>query len=508
MSDPTPRSERIADVVAGLTVALVLIPQSLAYADLAGLPPWHGLYAAAAAPLLAAPFVSSRYLQTGPVALTSLLTLGALGGLAATGSPEYVGLAALLALVVGVLRVTIGWLRLGKIAWLMSPPVMKGFTLAAGVLIIASQLPAALGVTSSEGSLLGRAFEAGTQPSSWSLGAVLLSAITIVLVRFGRSLHPMFPGVLVAVGIGLACSAAGLAVGPQLGSIPEGLPPLQLDLPWASLGDLLLPGAIIALVGFAEAAAISQTFASADRESWDPDREFLSQGAANIAAGLVAGFPVGGSFSRSALGRLAGARSSLAGAVTGLTVLAILPVASVLAPLPRAVLGATVIGAVLGLANPRPLLEFWSDSKREAAIGVATAVATLAFTPHIEYGVLAGVVASLAVHLLMDAKLAVHTERRGQELVVRPTGTLWFGTAPTLRVRLVAALAESEGTAVLRMDLAGLTRIDTAGATMLKQIVEDARKSGVVVHLDGVPASAADMLAEAGELEQPGGHAN
>ena len=122
MSDPTPRSERIADVVAGLTVALVLIPQSLAYADLAGLPPWHGLYAAAAAPLLAAPFVSSRYLQTGPVALTSLLTLGALGGLAATGSPEYVGLAALLALVVGVLRVTIGWLRLGKIAWLMSPP--------------------------------------------------------------------------------------------------------------------------------------------------------------------------------------------------------------------------------------------------------------------------------------------------------------------------------------------------------------------------------------------------
>ena len=261
---PAERGSWAADAVAGVSVALVLIPQSMAYAELAGMPPWHGLYAAAAAPILAAPFVSSRYLQTGPVALTCLLTAGALAGSAAPASPEYVGLAAVLALVVGLARLVIGVMRWGGVAWLMSQPVLRGFTVGAALLIVGSQLPSALGARPDGGKVLDRAIAALSAPAGWTWGAVGLSVVTIALMMGGRRVHRLFPGVLVAAAIGIAASAAGLPVGPLIGDVPAGLPPLSLDLPWSSLPSLLVSGVVIALVGFAEASSISRTFAAED----------------------------------------------------------------------------------------------------------------------------------------------------------------------------------------------------------------------------------------------------
>ena len=497
-AQPSGGTRLVADLVAGATVALVLIPQSMAYAELAGLPPWHGLYAAAAAPIVAAPFVSSRHLQTGPVALTCLLTAGALSGAAVAGSVEYVGLAALLALIVGAARLLIGLLRWGGIAWLMSEPVLRGFTLAAALLIISSQLPAALGASTDAPTLLGRASDLLTSPSRWTPGAVLLSVLTIALMRGGSRLHRLFPGVLVAAALGLGLSIMGAAVGPTIGDVPSGLPSLTLAFPWAALPSLIVPGVVIALVGFAEAAAIARTFAAEDRERWDPGQEFVSQGVANLASGLFSGFPVGGSFSRSSLGRVAGGKTSLTGLITGVVVLSALPIASSLGALPKAILGATVIGAVVSLLDPKPILAIWSRSRPQTGIALATFAATLGFAPHVEYGVLLGVVLALGVHLWRETRVLVPLQASGTELILRPTGVLWFATAANLQQQVLDALAAHPETRLLVIDLSGLGRIDYSGSLVLDRLTKELTPDDLVVELRTVPPESSHIVARTG----------
>ncbi len=315
------------DVLAGISVALVLIPQAMAYADLAGLPPVHGLYAGAVAPILAAPFASSRYLQTGPTALTCLLTIGGIGTLFAPYSPAYVSAAALLALLVGLIRVGFGVLRGGGISRVLTAPVLAGFTLAAAVLIGGSQLPAALGVPNPEGRVLLRAARVLADPGSWTPGAVVLTVITVALMRGGKYIHALFPGVLVAALLGLLTAGAGFAVGPSIGDIPSRLPVFDVGFPWEVAPLLLVPALVIAVVGFAEPVAIAHAYVEDDDEPWDASREFVSQGVANLVSGVFSGFPVGGSFSRSTLTHVAGGRTVLAGAMTGVVVLAALPFA-------------------------------------------------------------------------------------------------------------------------------------------------------------------------------------
>ena len=290
---------RSGDALAGISVALVLIPQSMAYAEIAGVPSYVGLVAASLPLIVTAPFVSSPYLQTGPVALTSLLTFGALSSLATPMTDEYVVLAALLALLVGVLRLGVGLLRLGVIAYLMSQPVLMGFTTGAVIVIISSQLPSSLGSAAEGDGILGRAAWALTHPGSWETASVVLSLVAAALIIGGRRVHRLFPGVLVAVIVGVAYSDLADYDGPTVGDIPATFPSVSLDLPWTDLGSLLLGGAVIALVGFAEPASIARTFATADRIPWSADREFFSQGVANLASGVTGGFPIGGSFSRS-----------------------------------------------------------------------------------------------------------------------------------------------------------------------------------------------------------------
>ena len=389
-----------ADLLAGLSVAMVLIPQSMAYAELAGLPSHIGLFASALPPILAALFASSPYLQTGPVALTSLLTFGALASLADPGSADYVALAALLALMVGVTRLLLGLFRLGVVTYLMRDPVVTGFTSAAAILILASQLPTTLGTATPPGGLLWRAGWSLGHPGGWETASLAIAATTVLLVLAGRRVvHRMFPGALIAVGGGISVSRLTDYAGPMVGDVPTALPTLSLDLPWGSTGSLLVGGILIALVGFAEPASIARVFADEDGQRWSANREFVSQGVANLAAAVSGSFPVGGSFSRSSLNRLAGARTRWSGLVTGITVLAFLPFADVLAPLPRATLGGVVIAAVVGLVRPRRLLGMARISPADAVVAWVTFFATLALSPRVEQGVLVGILVSLAVGL-------------------------------------------------------------------------------------------------------------
>jgi sulfate permease, SulP family len=483
-SIPRPRT---GDLVAGASVAMVLIPQSLAYSELAGMPPVHGLYASALPPLLAAFFASSPYLQTGPVAITSLLTFGALSTQAPPGSGEYVALGLLLAGVVGVVRLLIGWLRAGVIAYLMSQPLLMGFTPAAAILIAASQLPAALGASPPTDSVLPAAGWALVHPADWRLDTVAFAAGALGLMLAGRRIHPLFPGVLIAVVAAVTIGSASDYGGTTVGNIDPGLPPLSLDLPWASLGSLIVPGAVIALVGFAEAGSIARVFAAADRKPWSSDREFVSQGVANLTSAVSGGYPVGGSFSRSSLNRLAGAETRWSGAVTGLVVLAALPFVSLLAPAPSAVLAAVVIGAVLGLIRLGRPLRLWRYSKPQFAVAWITFGLTLALAPHIERAVLIGVGLSVAVHLWRQMSLEVESEVRGSELVLRPRGVLWFGSSPRLEEEFMALLARNRGAESVAVELDGLGRLDTTGALALRGLLRHADNAGMRVELREVP---------------------
>ena len=222
------------DVVGGISAAFVLIPQALAYAVLAGMPAERGLHVAALAPIAAAFFASSPYLGTGPTAITSLLTLGVLSPLAATGSGEYVALGALLALLVGGVRVAMGLLRLGVLSYLISRPVLTGFTTGAAVVIIASQLPTVLGVVATQDNPFAGAFDALRHPGHWRPEAIAVAAAAAALIVGGRRIHRLFPGILAAVALGIAWVRTVGYSGPVLGQVTGGFPNFSLDLPWRS----------------------------------------------------------------------------------------------------------------------------------------------------------------------------------------------------------------------------------------------------------------------------------
>jgi len=493
--NPTPpaRASR-RDLIAGVSVGLVLIPQSMAYAELAGLPAQHGLYAAAFAPLAMAPLASSPYLQTGPGALTCLLTLGALVPLAPAGSPRFVALAALLALVVGIIRALVGLLRAGPIAYLLSRPVMDGFTTGAGILILSTQIPGALGVGGLYGRTLEGAWEALAHPGDWHRGALALTGLTLVLMLGARRRHPRFPGVLVAVVAGIVATDWLGYTGPTLGAIPARFPRPDLALPWGSLHLLLIPGGVIALAGFAEVTSISRTFAAIDRQVWNPSREFVAQGAANLASCLVSGMPVGGSFARSGLNRLAGARSRWSGAFAGLTVLAFLPAATLLSALPRAVLSGIVIASVVSLVRFRPLLRLFRFAQLQGIAGVSTLILTLALAPHVEWAVIAGVGMALGIHYWRESQVRVRVQQVGPTVVLRPSGVLWFGSAPSLESAITEAVSAHDDIERVELDLTGVGRVDYSGAEMLRTVRREVLSAGLSWGLTHVPAHARRVL--------------
>lgn len=474
------------DFVAGVTVALVLIPQAIAYATLAGVAPVHGLYAAAVAPLFAGLAGSSPYLQTGPVALTSLLTFGALAPTLETGTGEYALHAALLALVVGVTRLLIGLLRGGVVAYLMSQPVVAAFTLAAAVLIVFSQLPALLGVASGSANPFLAGLGAIGEVRQWVWPGIAVGVAVLAVTLLAKRVHPLVPGALIATLGALLLVVVGAVTVPLVGAIPSGFPSLSLDLPWHSLPGLLLAGVVIALIGFAEAASIARQYASADRDRWEPDREFVGQGLANIGAGLFGGYPVGGSFSRSALSRLSGARTRWSGSISGAVVLATLPFVGFLADLPSAALAGLIIAGVLPLLNLAPVLRTWRMSKLQFGVGMVTLVVSLVVAPRIEWGVIAGVITALAVHLWRELRLDMEVWRDGATLNVRPEGVLYFGSAPLLENRILDELASQPDLDRVVLHLQRLGRIDLTGALVLRAICRDLARADTPVDLTGV----------------------
>ena len=472
-----------ADIIAGISVGLILVPQSMAYAALAGLAPIHGLYAAAVAPIAAAFFASSPFLQSGPVAMTSVLSFGALSVIAVPLTEGYAMLAALLALVVGVARLIFGLLRAGFVADLMSQPITMGFSRAAGLLIIGSQLPKLLGAEPPVKGIVGSTLWTLSNPGSWSLEPFAIGVVTLAIIILGRRLHALFPGVLVAVAAGTAYSIWSGYGGAVVGDVPAVLPSISLALPWVYLPHLIFPGLVIALVGFAEPAAIARTMATQTRTRWSPDRELIAQGAANITSGLVGGFPVGGSFSRTLVHRGAGATSRWSGLITGLFVLSILPFAAHFAPLPLSVLAAIVIHAVIKLLDFSRLIRLLRISPPQAIVGWTTFVLTLVLAPRIDLAVMIGIGFGVGVHLWRERNVQFNTVYKDGELTLEPVGVIYFGSVTAFDDALIRELALHPNATRLVIDLRKIGRLDFTGVQTLRDLAADATLAGLDVRI-------------------------
>ncbi|MDO5693003.1 MAG: SulP family inorganic anion transporter [Pseudomonadota bacterium] len=504
------------EAMAGLTVGLMVIPQGVAYAQLAGMPLVTGIYASMLPALAAVLFSASARLSVGPTALTSLLIYASLSPLAAPASPEWVELAVWLALLSGGMQVVLGAARFGWLLNLVNSPVLMAFTQAAAVLIISSQLPALLGFRVGWAEML-RSPSLDALAAAFGLGA-------LALLMLARRWRPTFPTVLVIVVTAAALSwALGVEAngGAVVGPLPGGLPAAYLPgwPGWHMLGQLVLPTLVITLVSFLETAASAKVDSQRKGERWNQDQDLIGQGLAKIASGFSGAFATSSSFSRSALNLYAGARTGWATVFSVLVVLAALLVFTpVLRHVPQAVLAAIVVAAVVGLLKPREFVRLWHISRVEAAIAAITFGITIAAAPALHWGVLSGVLMALSYFLyqrlhprIIEVGLHADGSLRDRDLwrlpplaphtfALRMDSALDFATASQFERQITEHLTLHPATRHLCLFAQSINRIDATGAETFARLLSQLHQRRVTLHLAGMKLPVEQVLLAAGVL--------
>jgi len=532
----------VNDGLAALIVTIMLIPQSLAYALLAGLPPQVGLYASILPLVAYAVFGTSRALAVGPVAVISLMTAAAAGNLAAQGSPEYLAIAILLALISGIMLLLMGVFRMGFVANFLSHPVISGFITASGILIAVSQLKHILGVQVSGHNLIEIGSSLLAKIDDTNLPTLIIGAVSTLFLFWVRgNLKPLF------MKIGLSEKAANIAsrIGPVIavvvaistvallrldtqgvaivGRIPEGLPPLTVpDFDMGLWISLLGSSFVIALIGFVESVSVAQTLAAKKRQRIDPDQELVGLGAANVAAAFSGGYPVTGGFARSAVNFDAGAETPAAGALTAIGIaLATLFLTPLLYFLPIATLAATIIVAVLSLVNIGDIREAWTYSKSDFAAMTATIAMTLLVG--VEAGVFAGVILSIALFLYRSSRphfaivgqvrdtehfrnVARHDVWTNPRLIsIRIDESLYFANARYLEDTIYDLALSSDTVEHVVLMCSAVNAIDLSALESLEAINDRLQSAGVLLHLSEVKGPVMDRLKRSHLLERLSG---
>ncbi len=501
-----------ADVIAGLTVALVLVPQSMAYAQLAGLPPQYGLYASFLPVMVAALMGSSRQLGTGPVAVVSLLTAAALQPYA-TNPETYVTYAALLAFGVGVFQFALGAFKLGFVINFLSHPVVVGFTNAAAIIIGTSQLSKIFGVVKPDADhtyeqIWGVLVNASQDTHLWTLLAAIVAFTIMILVKKHA---PKLPGVLLAVVIttfiswimdyGVPIEEGGLG-GAIVGTIPEGLPAIVIpSFDIAVMSQMAITAITIGLIGFMEAISIAKAMAAQTKQRLDADQELMGQGLSNVVSSFCQGYAVSGSFSRSAVNISAGAVTGFSSVVTavivGITLLWLTPL---LFHLPQATLAAVIIMAVVNLIKFGPIKHAWKVEKHDAIVSVTVFVLTLFFAPHLENGIVVGVILSLGLFLFrtMEPRFTELSAHDGSTMfvsavdndldrcevvsIVKYSGSLYFANAGYFEDRILKLIADKHHCLkYIIVDMAGINQIDASGERMLSGLLDRCSSAGVEI---------------------------
>lgn len=491
-----------ADIIAGITVALVLVPQSMAYAQLAGLPPYHGLYAAFLPVMIAALFGSSRQLATGPVAIVSLMTASTLEPYIT--SPEtYIAYAMTLALIVGVFQILLGLLRMGILVDFLSHPVVIGFTNAACIIIATSQIGKLLGVSADkEDRHYEHVYNTFVIAIENSHGATILMSVFALGLMYGFKRYlPRLPGVLVAVVLTtllsyfLGYEKMGGAV---VGSIPDGLPGIVLpSFDLEVIGELIPAAVAIALIGFMEAISIAKVMAARTRQRLSSNQELVGQGLGNLAASFSQGYAVSGSFSRSAVNIAAGARTGFSSVVTGLVVaLTLLLLTPLLYHLPQATLASVIIMAVVNLVKIEPVIHAWKVQRTDAVISILVFILTLYLAPHLETGLFVGVGLSIFIFLLRSMRprfveISRHEDGtlRDAELhhlpvaeeisVFRFDMPLYFANAGYLEDQVLESIAKKPKLQYVIIDMEAITMVDATGEEVLEGLTRRLRDIGI-----------------------------
>ncbi|PRX38147.1 sulfate permease, SulP family [Meinhardsimonia xiamenensis] len=530
------------DMVAAIIVTIMLIPQSLAYALLAGLPPEAGIYASIAPIVLYAIFGTSRALAVGPVAVVSLLTASAVGQVAEQGTAGYAVAALTLAFLSGAFLVTLGLLRLGWLANFLSHPVIAGFITASGILIATSQMKHILGVEAQGHNLLEMAGSLiahlpQTNPVTFVIGASAVAFLFWVrkglkplLIRAG--LKPRLADMLAKAGpvaavavTTLVTGALGLdALGVKIvGEVPQGLPPLTMPgLAPELVGQLLVPAILISIIGFVESISVAETLAAKKRQRIDPDQELIGLGAANLGAAFTGGYPVTGGFARSVVNFDAGAETPAAGAFTAMgLLLASLFLTPLIFYLPKATLAATIIVAVLSLVDFSILKKTWGYRRADFAAVAATILVTLG--AGVEAGVASGVILSILLHLYNTARPHVaevglvpgtqhfrnirrHDVITDPELLtLRVDESLYFVNARFLEEMVLERLAESPRIRNVVLMMSAVNDIDYSALEALEEINRRLAEMGVRLHLSEVKGPVMDRLKRSHFLDELSG---
>lgn len=527
------------DMIAAIIVTIMLIPQSLAYALLAGLPPEMGIYASIAPILLYAIFGTSRALAVGPVAVVSLMTAAAVGNIATQGSTDYITAALTLAFLSGIFPLALGIFRLGFIANFLSHPVISGFITASGIIIAASQIKHILGINASGQNLfeiLISVFEHIGQTNSVTFLIGGLSVIFLFWVRTG--LKPFLINLGLSKRAADICTKAGpvaavvlttlIAWGFNLGNhnvalvgdVPQGLPPLTMPSFSPALWSSLIGSAmLISIIGFVESISVAQTLAAKKRQRIDPDQELIGLGASNIGAAFTGGYPVTGGFARSVVNFDAGAETPAAGAYTAIGLaLASLLLTPLIFFLPIATLAATIIVAVLSLVDFSMIKKTWDYSKSDFTAVIATIALTLLMG--VEIGVSVGVLISIFIHLYKSSRphIAIVGQVPGTEhyrnvlrhdvitkdaiLTIRVDESLYFANARYLEDQLYNFVAARPTLKHVILMCPGVNEIDMSALESLEAINERLGDLGVKFHFSEIKGPVMDKLKKTHLLER------
>lgn len=514
-----------ADAIAGLTVALVLIPQSMAYATLAGLPEVYGLYIAFVPVFIAALWGSSRQLGTGPVAVVSTMTATILTPVVITmlkpGYTEeqflalFIPTAMFLTLLVGLFQLSLGLFRLGAIVNFLSHPVIVGFTNAAALFIGLTQISKIFGV-----DMPGGAGDHFISMRIWGviqnlhlthLATLMMGVISFVLLVGIKKYAPKYPGVLITVVVTTTLSYfIGFEElgGKVVGKIPEGLPGFVMPaFSIDALSELFIGAIIISLVGFMEAISIAKAMAARTKDHIDPNQELIGQGLGNIAGSFFQSYPASGSFSRSAVNLNAGAKTGFSSVVTAIIVMiTLLFLTPLLYHLPKATLAAVVIMAVFGLINFKAIRHIWLTNKHDGIAALVTFVATIGAAPKLDHGIIIGAILSIVLYLYRTMRprvallgrykdgtlrdLAVHKDLPIDEniIAVRFDGSLYFANVSFFEDAMLKAVADHPNARYLLVVSDAINQLDASGEEVLRHLVERLRDNQVTVVFSGLKA--------------------
>ncbi len=484
-----------ADLLAGITVALVLVPQSMAYAQLAGLPPYYGLYASFLPVIVASLFGSSRQLATGPVAVVSLLTAAALQPIASSDPAGYIAYAIMLAFLVGVFQLSLGLLKLGVLVDFLSHPVVTGFTNAAAIIIATSQLSKLFGVSVATEhyhyqTIINVISESmiNTHMPTFLMG--LFAIFTILLVK---KISNKYPAVLISVVITTLISwyfKFELNYGGKvIGIVPNGLPSFQIpSIDVTQIVNLGLVAIAISLIGFMEAISVAKAMATQTKQRLDADQELIGQGLSNIVSSFTQGYPVSGSFSRSAVNISAGAVTGFSSVITGIVVgITLLFLTPLLYHLPQATLAAVIITAVINLIKFKPIKYAWKVQKHDAIISIITFFVTLVLAPELELGIIVGIILSLGSYCYRSMRPRVICLSKSETGVFRNSdtnnipkcccisvmrfdGPLIFTNAGHFENEVIERVATKPELRYFIIDAIAINEIDATGQDMLNSL--------------------------------------